>query len=230
MPGRGYRLAEPVEFLDAHAIVSRLGPVASRVRLTLLDEVDSTSTRLASLAQAGAPSGTCVAAEWQRAGRGRRGRTLAGGAGGLAHLLAPVALRAGAGPPRRALARGGGGGGARARARRRRGRRREVAQRPGARLEEARRHPRRDLRRDARAHRGHRGRGAQLPAGRGARATHRPARDRRGLVRRRRCPRATRSSPACSPSWSPRSSASRATASPPFATSGRRAMPTPGGA
>ena len=81
VPGRGYRLAQAIEFLDAHAIVSRLGPVASRVRLTLLDEVDSTSTRLASLAQAGAPSGACVVAEWQRAGRGRRGRAWQAGLG-----------------------------------------------------------------------------------------------------------------------------------------------------
>ena len=81
VPGKGYRLAQPIEFLDAHAIVSRLGPVASRVRLTLADEVDSTSTRLASAAQAGAPSGTCVAAEWQRAGRGRRGRGWQSGLG-----------------------------------------------------------------------------------------------------------------------------------------------------
>lgn len=81
VPGKGYRLAEPIEFLDAHAIVVGLGPVASRVRLTLLDEVDSTSTRLASLAQAGAPSGTSVAAEWQRAGRGRRGRAWQAGPG-----------------------------------------------------------------------------------------------------------------------------------------------------
>lgn len=81
VPGKGYRLAEPVEFLDAHEIVSRLGPAAARIRLALLDEVDSTSTRLASLAQAGAPSGTCVAAEWQRAGRGRRGRQWQAGLG-----------------------------------------------------------------------------------------------------------------------------------------------------
>jgi BirA family biotin operon repressor/biotin-[acetyl-CoA-carboxylase] ligase len=81
VPGKGYRLARPIEFLDAHAIVSRLGPVASRVRLTLLDETDSTSTHLLSAAQAGAPSGTCVAAEWQRAGRGRRGRSWQSGLG-----------------------------------------------------------------------------------------------------------------------------------------------------
>jgi BirA family biotin operon repressor/biotin-[acetyl-CoA-carboxylase] ligase len=81
VPGKGYRLAAPVEFLDAHAIVTGLGPLAARVRLTLLDEVDSTSTRLAALAQAGAPAGTCVAAEWQRAGRGRHGRSWQAGVG-----------------------------------------------------------------------------------------------------------------------------------------------------
>jgi BirA family biotin operon repressor/biotin-[acetyl-CoA-carboxylase] ligase len=81
VPGRGYRLAAPIEFLDAHAIVSGLGPAAARVRLTLLDEVDSTSTHLAALALAGSSSGTCVAAEWQRAGRGRRGRNWQAGLG-----------------------------------------------------------------------------------------------------------------------------------------------------
>lgn len=81
VPGKGYRLAEPVEFLDAHGVISRLGATASRVHLTLLDEVDSTSTHLAALAQAGAPSGACVAAEWQRAGRGRRGRSWQAGLG-----------------------------------------------------------------------------------------------------------------------------------------------------
>lgn len=74
VPGKGYKLAEPVEFLDAARIVQGLGSAASRVRLTLADEADSTSTRLTAAAQQGAPSGTCVAAEWQSAGRGRRGR------------------------------------------------------------------------------------------------------------------------------------------------------------
>jgi BirA family biotin operon repressor/biotin-[acetyl-CoA-carboxylase] ligase len=81
VPGKGYRLAAPLEFLDAGAIVAALGPAASRVRLTLLDEADSTSTHLAGLAQSGAPSGTCVVAEWQRAGRGRRGRAWQAGVG-----------------------------------------------------------------------------------------------------------------------------------------------------
>lgn len=74
VPGKGYKLASPVEFLDAARIVQGLGSAASRVRLTLADEADSTSTRLSAAAQQGAPSGTCIAAEWQSAGRGRRGR------------------------------------------------------------------------------------------------------------------------------------------------------------
>lgn len=82
VPGKGYRLAEPVEFLDATRLVEALGPTAARIRLVLLDETGSTSTHLAQLAQQGAPSGTCVAAEWQKAGRGRRGRAWQSGLGG----------------------------------------------------------------------------------------------------------------------------------------------------
>jgi BirA family biotin operon repressor/biotin-[acetyl-CoA-carboxylase] ligase len=81
VPGKGYKLATPVEFLDAARIVEGLGPAAARVRLTLMDEADSTSTRLAAAAQQGAPSGTCVVAEWQSAGRGRRGRAWQSGLG-----------------------------------------------------------------------------------------------------------------------------------------------------
>ena len=86
--GKGYRLASPIEFLDAKAIAAALGPAAARVRLVLLDEIDSTSTRLAALAAEGAPTATCVAVEWQRAGRGRRGRAWQSGLGsGLAFSL-----------------------------------------------------------------------------------------------------------------------------------------------
>jgi BirA family biotin operon repressor/biotin-[acetyl-CoA-carboxylase] ligase len=72
--GKGYRLAAPIEVLDARAIEARLAAEGSRVRLQVVDQVDSTSTRLLELAALGAPSGTCLAAEWQSAGRGRRGR------------------------------------------------------------------------------------------------------------------------------------------------------------
>jgi BirA family transcriptional regulator, biotin operon repressor / biotin---[acetyl-CoA-carboxylase] ligase len=70
--GRGYRLAAPIEFLDAGLIAPELR--STRVRLEIVDEVDSTSTQLLARASQGAPSGTCLAAEWQSAGRGRRGR------------------------------------------------------------------------------------------------------------------------------------------------------------
>lgn len=78
--GRGYRLAEPLEFLDAGWLDDALR--GSRITLEIVDEIDSTSTRLLQMAAAGAPSGTCLAAEWQSAGRGRRGRTWVAALGG----------------------------------------------------------------------------------------------------------------------------------------------------
>ena len=80
--GKGYRLAEPIEFLDAASINSRLSACGSRVRLEVVDEIDSTSSRLLERAAGGAPSGTCLAAEWQSAGRGRRGRSWVSALGG----------------------------------------------------------------------------------------------------------------------------------------------------
>jgi BirA family biotin operon repressor/biotin-[acetyl-CoA-carboxylase] ligase len=71
--GRGYRLRAPFEALDAAVIRRHLGRRHGGVRLELLDECESTSTALAARAAAGAPSGTALACELQRAGRGRRG-------------------------------------------------------------------------------------------------------------------------------------------------------------
>jgi BirA family biotin operon repressor/biotin-[acetyl-CoA-carboxylase] ligase len=82
VPGKGYRLAEPIEFLDAKAIEKRLLKVEPRVTIEIVDEIDSTSTRLLALAAEGAPSGTALAAEWQNSGRGRRGRTWVSSLGG----------------------------------------------------------------------------------------------------------------------------------------------------
>ena len=96
VPGKGYRLADPIEFLDAQAISARLGSRAERVSLHVLDEVESTSTHLSALAGAGAPSGSCVVAEWQRAGRGRRGRRWHAGLG--ASLTFSLLWRFEAGP------------------------------------------------------------------------------------------------------------------------------------
>ena len=75
VPGKGYRVPEPIDFLDAAAISSELARQDKRLRLDVVDEIESTSTRVLQLAASGATSGTCIAAEWQSTGRGRRGRT-----------------------------------------------------------------------------------------------------------------------------------------------------------
>jgi len=80
--GKGYRLSEPIEFLDAGAIAAGLRREDPRLALEIVDEIDSTSTRLLELAAAGAPSGRCLAAEWQNCGRGRRGRSWVSSVGG----------------------------------------------------------------------------------------------------------------------------------------------------
>lgn len=72
--GRGYRLPEPIEWLDADVVTLRLGPVAQAYAIRVLDSVDSTNTALMSAALDGAPTGTVYCTENQRAGRGRRGR------------------------------------------------------------------------------------------------------------------------------------------------------------
>jgi len=82
VPGKGYRVAEPIDFLDARAIETQLAKRDKRIRLEIVDEIESTSSRLLEMAAAGAPSGTCLAAEWQSSGRGRRGRSWVSRLGG----------------------------------------------------------------------------------------------------------------------------------------------------
>ena len=82
-PGSGYRLESPIDLLDATAIRGRLPQAATeRLRnLEVLESLDSTSDRL--LATDDLPPGrfdACLA-EFQTAGRGRRGR----------HWVAPFA-------------------------------------------------------------------------------------------------------------------------------------------
>lgn len=74
--GRGYRLAQPIEFLQPE-IIERGLPPAIRAQLAQIDiiaEVDSTNTYLKTRAAQGAASGSACLAEWQRGGRGRLGR------------------------------------------------------------------------------------------------------------------------------------------------------------
>jgi len=75
--GRGYRLAVPLELLDAERILAAIPHQARHriERLDVYDDIDSTNSHLMREAQQGAPSGTLCFAEHQRAGRGRHGRT-----------------------------------------------------------------------------------------------------------------------------------------------------------
>jgi len=79
---RGYRLAEPVELLDVERLRTQLGTVAKRLNVDVVESIASTNSELMSRAIAGAPSGSCIAAEIQTAGRGRRGRVWQSAFGG----------------------------------------------------------------------------------------------------------------------------------------------------
>jgi len=80
--GRGCRLVEPYEFLDAAAVQAQLGAHARHFRLELVDACASTNTLLLERARGGAPSGSVIACEMQSAGRGRRGNSWQSGLGG----------------------------------------------------------------------------------------------------------------------------------------------------
>jgi BirA family biotin operon repressor/biotin-[acetyl-CoA-carboxylase] ligase len=84
VPGRGYRLRDPVEWLDRQRIAERLGEQRALFDVEILEQADSTNRVLLQKAALGAPGGSCVVAELQTAGRGRRGRSwLAALGGGL---------------------------------------------------------------------------------------------------------------------------------------------------
>lgn len=72
--GRGYRMAAPLEWLDAGAVAQHLGVRAKAFDVRIIDSVDSTNRALMAAAMAGAAGGTLFCAEHQRQGRGRRGR------------------------------------------------------------------------------------------------------------------------------------------------------------
>jgi BirA family biotin operon repressor/biotin-[acetyl-CoA-carboxylase] ligase len=74
--GKGYRLREPLELLDAAHIAARLSPTTRErlVGVEILHSVDSTNSWLMQAATAGAASGQVCLAERQVAGRGRSGR------------------------------------------------------------------------------------------------------------------------------------------------------------
>ncbi len=79
--GRGYRLSEPVTLLSADAVRAALGAHGADFTVEIADAVESTNNELLARATAGAPHGAVIAAEWQKAGRGRMGRTWQSGIG-----------------------------------------------------------------------------------------------------------------------------------------------------
>lgn len=72
--GRGYRLPEPVAWLNGEEIARHLGATGNAYTIHILDSVDSTNTALMAAALNGAEDGTLFCAEHQQAGKGRRGR------------------------------------------------------------------------------------------------------------------------------------------------------------
>ena len=72
--GRGYRLPEPVDWLNAAAVAEHLGPAAGAYAIHLHDSLNSTNTALMAAATAGAADGTLFCCEHQQSGKGRRGR------------------------------------------------------------------------------------------------------------------------------------------------------------
>jgi BirA family biotin operon repressor/biotin-[acetyl-CoA-carboxylase] ligase len=80
--GRGYRLHDPVPFLDRDAIIAALGAAAKAVKIEVVDAVDSTSSELNRRAGREDVHRHLLIAEWQTAGRGRRGRGWTAVAGG----------------------------------------------------------------------------------------------------------------------------------------------------
>lgn len=73
--GRGYRLACPLQWLDAARITSLLGKQGRHFHIEILDSAPSTNSLLLLRAAQGAPSGSVLAVEWQGGGRGRLGRS-----------------------------------------------------------------------------------------------------------------------------------------------------------
>lgn len=80
--GRGYRLPKPVTLLDADGIMQACGEYAPWFHVQVLAQVDSTNRYLMQESARGVAHATCVAAQIQTAGRGRRGRSWVSQLGG----------------------------------------------------------------------------------------------------------------------------------------------------
>ena len=72
--GRGYQLVSPPTWLNKADIEAALGAKAKYYHIQILDATESTNSVLMQAAESGAPDGSVLCAEYQFAGRGRRGR------------------------------------------------------------------------------------------------------------------------------------------------------------
>lgn len=72
--GRGYRMPDPVEWLEGSAVACQLGGLSDAFDIHVTDSVGSTNNALMAAALEGAADGTVLCAEHQPAGKGRRGR------------------------------------------------------------------------------------------------------------------------------------------------------------
>jgi BirA family biotin operon repressor/biotin-[acetyl-CoA-carboxylase] ligase len=72
--GRGYRLIDATSFLDRAAIARALDAHGARLKVEIADRIDSTSSELLRRIPGTDIHRLLLAAEWQTAGRGRRGR------------------------------------------------------------------------------------------------------------------------------------------------------------
>ncbi len=88
--GRGYKLPDPIVMLNQEAILNAIGPERAWFKLELHDTLESTNSYLMKKANASqaalmggtqAAHATCVVAELQTAGKGRRGRSWQAGLG-----------------------------------------------------------------------------------------------------------------------------------------------------
>lgn len=83
--GRGYQLPNPIVMLEREAILTAVGADRAWLKLELQDTLESTNSYLMKKANqqgfAIAPHATCVVAELQTAGKGRRGRSWQAGLG-----------------------------------------------------------------------------------------------------------------------------------------------------
>jgi len=76
VPGKGYKLPQPMQLLDRNLIYRHLSPQAGKLlrHLEIHDVIDSTNSYLLELAGKNRGSGVICLAEYQTAGKGRRGR------------------------------------------------------------------------------------------------------------------------------------------------------------